>query len=217
MSLVYGDTGQAINNRRGFLKGIGIDYLDIVCAKQVHSNNVVYVKEGDKGKGASYYDDSIDAADALITDCRNLPLAVFSADCLSIFIYDKNSLSIALVHAGRSGTLAGIISRTIGLMQKIFFSVPGDLIVAFGPCIRSCCYKVKSEVAGLYSSGVIKINGHFYLDIAALNKSELLGLGVKEQNINDSGICTSCNNKHYYSYYKEGKSSGRIMSVMMLK
>src|SRR3989338_1342952 len=91
MSLCYGDTGDSISNRNNFLSALGIDYRGLICAKQSHGSNIIYVRGADKGKGALSYGNSIPDTDGLITDRRNLPLAIFSADCPSILYYSHGS------------------------------------------------------------------------------------------------------------------------------
>jgi copper oxidase (laccase) domain-containing protein len=63
------------------------DYQDLVCAKQMHASSVSFAQEKDRGKGALSYENAIPDTDALITDKKNLPLAVFTADCpFGIFV-----------------------------------------------------------------------------------------------------------------------------------
>lgn len=216
MSLFYGDTRDSLTNRRNFLNGLGIDYQDLVCAKQIHASCVRYVKEEDKGRGALAYDSAIADTDALITDKKNLPLAVFTADCLSIFLYDSKTPAIGLIHAGWRSTKEKITAKTIELMQEKFNTQTSDFYVGFGPAIRSCCYKVGKDLHD-FGDELIKRNNHYYLDLVKINKKQVLDLGVKENKIFDSQICTSCRNVEFFSYRKEGKISGRIMSVIMLK
>lgn len=217
MSLFYGDTKNALNNRKNFLGCLGIGYKDLVCARQVHGSSIKYVQEIDKGKGALTYDTAVADTDAFITGQKNLPLAIFTADCLSIFLYDTQNNSIGLIHAGWRSTQEKIVAKTIQLMQEKFNTQAKDLYVGFGPSIRSCCYEVGEDFKQLFSGELIQRNGRYYLDLVAINKTQLLGLGIKDKNIFDSGICTSCKNKELFSYRKEGKSCGRMMSVAMLK
>ena len=217
MSLFYGDTREALSNRKNFLNSLGIDYQYLVCAQQVHSSYVRYAREEDKGKGALSYDRAIADTDALITDRRNLPLAVFTADCLSIFLYDSLTPAIGLIHAGWRSTKENIAACVIQLMQKQFNTRPESLQVGFGPAIRSCCYEVTSELNDFFPYNLIKRDNRYYLDLIQINKNELLDLGVKENNILDPQICTSCRNKEFFSYRKEGNTCGRTMSVIMLK
>lgn len=196
MSLSYGDTRDSLKSRQGFLAGLGVDYRDLVCAKQIHGSSVTYIREEDRGKGALAYDTSVSDTDAFITDQKNLPLAILTADCLSIFLYDAKTAAIGLVHAGWRSTEAGIAVKTIEAMKNKFNTSLGDLTVGLGPAIHKC---------------------HYHLDLIALNKKQLLDSGVKEVNIRDCGICTFCQNSDFFSYRKEGNASGRIMSVIMLK
>jgi len=216
MSLFYGDTQESLTNRKKFLSSLGINYQDLVCVKQIHTSCVRYVKEEDRGSGALAYDSAIADTDALITDKRNLPLAVFTADCLSIFLYDSKTPAIGLIHAGWRSTKEKITAKTIELMQEKFNTRPSDFHVGFGPAIRSCCYEVGKDLHD-FTDELIERNNHYYLDLLKINKKQVLDLGLKENKIFDSQICTSCRNEEFFSYRKEGKVSGRIMSVIMLK
>lgn len=217
MSLLYGDTKDVPNNRKVFLSGLGINYLDLACAKQVHGSKTKYVQEEDKGKGALAYDTALADTDALITDRKNLPLAVFTADCLPIFLYDPKIPAIALIHAGWRSTQENIAVKVITLMQGKFNTHPKNLFVSFGPAIRECCYEVGEEFKGLFPGYLVEKGRHYYLDLVGINKSKILDSGVKEKNILDSKVCTSCKNTDFFSYRREGNYCGRMMSVMMLR
>ncbi|MDD4980740.1 MAG: peptidoglycan editing factor PgeF [Candidatus Omnitrophica bacterium] len=217
MSLCYGDTKDSLENRKLFLKALGIDYQRLVCAKQVHGKTVRYMGEDDKGRGALSGDTAIPDTDALVTDKKNLPLAILTADCLPVFLYDPKTPAIGLAHAGWRSTSFNISGETVKLMRERFHTDAGNFLVGFGPVIRSCCYEVKEELSGFSPCEFIKRGQRYYLDLAVINRKQLLGSGVKEENIFDCGICTVCHNKDFFSYRLEQGSSGRMMSVMMLK
>ena len=216
MSLCYGDTRESLNNHKDFLESLGIDSQDLVCAKQIHKDNVQYVTEQDRGRGALSYETSIPDTDALITDKKNLPLAVFTADCLSVFLYDPIKPAIGLVHAGWRSSKEDLTVKTLRLMQQKFNTEISDLYAGFGPAIRSCCYEVGQDFQEYFGQDVITKGNRYYADLAGINKRQLLESGVKERNIFDSQICTSCRNVEFFSYRKDGKDCGRIMSVIML-
>lgn len=217
MSLCYGDTRHSLENRRDFLKGLGIDCRDLVCAKQAHGSNVAYIQEFHKGKGAVAFENSLPDTDGFITDKQNLPLAIFTADCLSIFLYDYKAAAIGLVHAGWRSAKENIAGKTASLMQEKFNTRPQDLYIGFGSAIRSCCYEVAREFSSFFPDGLTERNNHYYLDLVEVNKKQILASGAKEENIFDSGLCTSCRNEEFFSYRKEGSATGRMMSVIMLK
>lgn len=217
MSLSYGDTSSSLDNRKDFLAGIGIPYQDLVCAKQVHGSNVRYVKEEERGSGALSYENSLPDTDAFITDKLDVPLAIFTADCLSVFLYDPRTPAVGLVHAGWRSTKGNIAGKTVELMKKQCNTAPEGLYAGFGPAIRECCYEVSADFRGYFTYGLRKRNDAYYLDLIGINKKQLIDAGVKEAHIFDSRKCTSCQNQDLFSFRKERESCGRMMSVIMMK
>lgn len=217
MSLFYGDTASALDNRKKFLSGLGIDSQALICTQQVHGGNIRMVNEREKGCGALSYTKALLDSDALVTTKKNLPLAVFTADCLSLFLLDPCTPAIGLLHAGWRSSQERIAAKTVRRLQKEFGSQPKELRAAFGPALRSCCYEVEKEFQRYFPASVFEKDATYYFDLIHSNKKQLLASGMKEKNIFDSGICTSCQNKDYFSYRKEGRLCGRIISVMMLK
>lgn len=217
MSLKYGQVKDSMDNRKNFLSRLGIDYQDLVCARQVHGSGIKFVEEKDRGSGALSDDNAIADTDALVTDKANLPLAIFTADCLPVFLYDPYNHAIGLIHAGWKGTKDNITAKTVTAMQEKFNTLPMRLCAGFGPAIRACCYEVSGGFNDYFTCGLTQRDKRYYLDLIEINKRQLLGLGVKEKNITDSKNCTSCRNQEFFSARKEGTGCGRIMSVMMLK
>jgi YfiH family protein len=209
---------QLINNRKAVLSGIDEVSLDnIVCAKQVHDNNIYIAEKKDAGRGALSYLDAIDNTDAFITKEKNLCLCIFIADCLPVHAVDKRNNIIALAHCGWKGTKKSILKNTILLMQQNFKSAPEDIAVFFGPSIRSCCYEVGSEFSGHFKSGILQRQDKLFLDLIEINYAQLREVGILESNIFDSGICTSCQNDKFFSYRREGEKCGRQMALMIMR
>jgi len=92
-----------------------------------------------------------------------------------------------------------------------------NLNAYFGPAIGSCCYEVAKTMEEYFTRGLIFRDNKYYLDLPRANKEQLLAVGLKEENIHDPGICTFCNNSQFFSFRREGKACGRMMSVIMLK
>jgi hypothetical protein len=217
MSLAYGDISGSLGNRRNFLSSLGIDYLSLVCAKQAHGNNVRYVNEADEGSGVITYDNAIPNTDGFITDVRNLPLAIFTADCPGVFLYDPRKPAVGLIHAGWRSSKENILQRAVELMRAKFNSRAEELIAGFGPAIGSCCYEVSGEFRGYFPSELIEKGGRFYLDLPLVNKRQLIASGLKDENISVARICTHCNSEDFFSFRREGKDTGRMLSVIMLR
>jgi YfiH family protein len=214
----YNNTPQELRlNRFKFLKKFGIDYRNLICVKQPHNNKIILAKGKLQGKGALDFKSAISGADGLITNEKSLALAVFTADCLSIFLFDHRNKAIGLVHAGWRGTCKRIAENAVFKMKENFNTKPKDLIAAFGPAIRGCCYEVGKDFKKYFKKDLIKRKNKFYLDIISANLRQLIKAGVKSKNIFDSKICTSCKNKEFFSFRREGNRSGRMISLIMLR
>jgi YfiH family protein len=217
MSLSYGDTSSSLENRKAFLAPLGIDYRNIVAAKQTHSANIHIAVESDAGRGALSYETAIADTDGLITSKAGLPLAIFSADCLSVFLYEPVIPLIGIFHCGWRSTRAGILTKAIRLMRDKFNASPLRINSVFGPAIGSCCYEVGHDLGDIFPEFVLNRGGRLYLDLAQANRRQLIDAGLNEGNISAGNNCTSCNNDRFFSFRREGASCGRMISVAMLK
>ena len=217
MSLCFGDTRGSWNYRKEFLSSLGIDYQDLICAKQIHGKHVEYVNQFNKGCGALDYESSISDTDGFMTDKKGVPIAILTADCLSIFIYDPGRPAIALLHAGWRGTEQNISGEGIRAMQEKFGSEPEDLLIGFGPSLRSCCFEVQKDFKSNFTFGLVERDGRTFMDIALVNQKQLISHGVGAENIFDPKLCTFSRNEDFFSFRKEGKAAGRMISVMMLR
>jgi polyphenol oxidase len=156
-----------------------------------------------------------EVADAVITNREDVLLGVQVADCVPILLFDEKKRVVGAVHAGWRGTAAQILKKTIQTMVEHFRSSPDDIIIAFGPSIKGCCYEVDSDVneavctstgAGEYS---LRKNSKFFIDLASANMLQALSLGVRKDNIWVSEECTFCNPDRFHSYRYHENHAGR--------
>ena len=109
----------------------------IILLNQVHSNKFHYI--GKSSKVNSKFE-----GDALVTDKRNMPIAVLTADCAPILIYDNNREMVAAIHAGWKGAYKDIIKKVVKFMIKKGCSTKN--IIAFsGPGISGDSYQVRED------------------------------------------------------------------------
>lgn len=71
-----------------------------------------------------------------------MPIAIFTADCLSLFIFDPLTPSIGIVHAGWRSTKEQIARKALEAMHKEFHASLSQVHVGMGPALKSCCYEV---------------------------------------------------------------------------
>lgn len=198
--------------QRGFLKcEAQLTLSKVVNIRQVHGKSII-VATAEKYKK----DDSIPQADAIITKEVDVPIAVRTADCLPIFIFDPKQKVIGIVHAGWRSSQKRIAEATLKKMKEKFKTRPEDVKVAFGPSLNSCCYEVTEEFLDYFPKAIKRQNGKLYLDLNLANRQQLVAVGVSPRNIFDCKTCTFCG-KNYFSYRKGKEKAGRMLSVIMLK
>lgn len=90
--------------------------------------------------------------DAALCARSGLLLGIQTADCVPILLVDAHRRVVAAVHAGWRGTLARVVTKTLGRMRLEFSSQPENMMAALGPAIGPCCYEVGPEVAQAFSA-----------------------------------------------------------------
>ena len=111
---------------------------NIFLLHQVHSSKFVYISD-------KYKDKKKPIADAVITNQKNLPIAVLTADCVPVLICDKKLNLIAAIHAGWKGAYKGIINKVVKFMVKKG-SKTKNITAALGPAISVNNYEVKEDL-----------------------------------------------------------------------
>jgi len=110
---------------------------DIFLLNQIHSNKFIYVDE-------KYQFKSKPKVDAVITNQKNLPIAILTADCVPILICDSQKKIIAAIHAGWKGAYKGIVDKVIKFMIKKG-SKPKNITAVIGPSISIDNYEVQND------------------------------------------------------------------------
>jgi hypothetical protein len=110
----------------------------IFLVKQIHSNKFVFLSKNSNITNKKM------SSDAIISEKKGILIAVLTADCVPILIYDKKRKMIAAVHAGWRGAYKGIIQNVIQAMFDKGCS-PKNMTVAIGPCISKKNYEVKEQ------------------------------------------------------------------------
>jgi polyphenol oxidase len=226
-----------LENRKRFQHAVGGDGFELITVQQIHSD-VVHAferKPRDPGRG-----------DALVTGHAKLLLAVQTADCVPILLVDRKTRAVAAVHAGWRGTLARIVQKTVGQMQMRFGSEPRNLLAALGPAIGGCCYHVGGELVTQFTSQFAEARAWFdelrtgeepdplqwlnmmppghqpppdkvRLDLRKANRAQLIESGLPGEAVFVSDLCTACRPDLFFSYRKQGPSSGRLLAAIGIR
>ncbi len=208
MSKSIGDLKERVeNNRSLFFNKLGLTINNVIIQKQIHSDIVNIVDKLLPGL----------EGDALITKTKNLGLAICTADCTNIYLHDSTNKIIAAVHSGWEGTEKRILEKTLVKLEKEFNSNPKNIYAYFGPSISQKNYEVGKEFDKKFDSKYLEPKGEKYLlDLKSANKDMLISLGVPENQIEVSEIC-SYGDSNFHSYRRDKQNSGRALGVIAIK
>ncbi|MBI1939115.1 MAG: peptidoglycan editing factor PgeF [Ignavibacteriales bacterium] len=209
MSLNVGDDDSVVEeNRKVFFNELGLHSSLITFQKQIHSDIIKFVE----------VPGIIGESDAMITAKTNIALAVSTADCTPIFIYDAENKVIAAVHSGWRGTQKQILKKTLHNLRHHFKSSPQNLYVYAGPSISQKNYEVGKETAILFDDKYLKFdNGKIFLDVLSANVDMLCSFGVPEEQIEVSPYCTFDERNLLHSYRRDGGKSGRALGIIVMR
>jgi YfiH family protein len=191
----------------------------LLSVKQVHGTDALVVDrplaESDRFDGGW---------DALITDQPGVTVAVRTADCVPVLVYDRRHRAVAAIHAGWRGAVAGIVPKTIGMLMDRFKITEKDLRLSIGPSAGPCCYEVDEPVLtplrqawSEWQSVVHDDRGTAaHLDLKKLIRRQIEGIGIEGRHVTTVNLCTICQDQLFYSYRRDGRVKGTMISGITL-
>jgi YfiH family protein len=165
----------------------------------------------------------LDGVDALISPLPDCCLAISTADCVPILLYDTRARVIAAVHAGWRGTVARILTQVLNQMTLLYGTEGKNVKAVIGPSISLQAFEVGDEVYEQFFSANFPMRQiavrqeKWHIDLWHANRLCLETAGVMPQNITVCGICTHTHHDAYFSARRLGIRSGRIFTGIMLK
>lgn len=209
VALDIGVPAPAGRTRRGWLLSVN----------QVHGTDALIVdrpvSEEDRFEGGW---------DALITDQPGVTVAVRTADCVPVLVYDLHRRVVAAIHAGWRGAVGGIVPKTIALVTERFNVTMEDLRVSIGPSAGPCCYEVDEPVLAPLRQGVPdwesviagERGGSARLDLKKLVRRQAERAGLESEQVTAVNLCTICHDDLFFSYRREGRVNGTMISGITL-
>ena len=167
----------------------------------------------------------LDGYDAFVTRLPGVAIGVRTADCVPVLLYDPVKRVVAAVHAGWKGTVMHVSRRAVHVMMQQFRCDPGDLRAVIGPGIGPCCFETHNDVPdamlGRWGEGVRPFcvpngKGKFNVDLKAIIRWQLAGLGVPEENVETLEMCTGCHPELWWSHRKIGDRRGNHGAMIQL-
>ncbi len=192
---ITGDRDEAMTRLRPFHESVVSEFAGSQAqwwrAEQVHGNSIAVVP----GSSQTIAPDGlpvVPGVDGLVTAEAGVVLSIYVADCGAIWLADRRTGAIGLLHSGKKGTESNILGLALDTMARRFGTIPGDVTAVLSPCIRLPDYDV---------------------DFATQIGKQATAAGVG--NFIDCGLNTASDLERFYSYRKELGKTGRMMALII--
>ena len=227
-----GDEPKHVRENRAIIaEYLGVELKRISCGNQVHGLKAVEITEELIGAGAFGADTAIADCDAVFTNLPNVPLFLFTADCVAVGIYDAKHHAMATVHAGWRGAIGHLSVLTIETMKEAYGTEFKDCYVYLGPSIGPESFEVDVELGKRFelawrgmternTADLVNYPGDkidkAYINLWNFIAEGLIVNGVPKENIAIGGT-DSVTEGDCYSYRREDGKTGRMALFGMLQ
>ena len=197
-------------------KAINLEDKSLKIINQIHSRNVFLIKQNDLNNKFQ--------GDGLITQDKKISLAILTADCCPIFLFDNNATFIACLHVGWKGCYLNIIENALIKIKKIQPKVE-SISAIIGPHLGKNNFEVEEEFKKKFIQKSNKYNKFFnnskkqnkYLfDMGGLISFQLIDSQIK--NIENIGLDTYDNKDLFFSHRRSTHlnqlPTGRMINII---
>ncbi len=159
-------------------------------AEQIHGNSVAIVPNSTQITAADGLP-CVPGVDGLLTAQAGIVLAIYVADCAAIWLADRQSGAVGILHSGKKGTESNILQVALSQMRENFGTRPENVVAVLSPCIRPPDYEV---------------------DIAQEINAQARQAGIGH--FHDCQLNTAADLGRFYSYRRELGKTGRMMALI---
>ena len=195
-----GDTAQNVARNRAIVR----EHLPAEprWLEQVHGAHVVEL-------GGAH--DARLRADAAVTGRAGEVAVVLAADCMPLFLANRDGSRVGLAHAGWRGMASGVIENAVVALD----AAPANVLAWMGPTIGPDAFEVGPEVREAFVAVDRRAEdafrphkpGKYMADLYALARHRLARAGVAS--VFGGGFCTYHDAERFFSY-RRVKASGRM-------
>ncbi len=195
-------------------KKLGLEGGKIKLISQIHSKKVEIIDQKNLNQKI--------IADGSITKNKNIALAIMTADCAPVFMFDSDCSFISCLHIGWKGCLNNIVKIAVNILTEI---TDQELIVIVGPCLSKENFEVEEKFRDVFITKdllyenffTIKLNEqkpHF--DMRGLINYQLQSCAVDK--ISNVNIDTYSNEHLFFSHRRSSHlctlPTGRLINLI---
>jgi hypothetical protein len=174
---------------------------------QIHSDIVVNLDDSPE-----MVNNVIPRCDGLITSLKGVYLAVKTADCFPILIYDEERQVVAAIHSGCESTRLQILEVVLKIMYDRYACKAENIKVEIGAGISRKNYQVSDEIAESFRKTFEDMEIDEYLDLNKIIVDTAMRNNILAKNMTLCGDCTYDDDK-YYSFRRD-KTQKRQLSII---
>jgi hypothetical protein len=224
MNLSYSrgdDPNHVDENYRLFSQGIGVPLSLMFFSDQVHGAKILQVTQSEVN-AVQNNEANFKGYDGLVTNLKNLALVTAHADCIPVYFYDPIKEVIGLAHGGWQGSYKEITSKMIKIFTEVYESNVEDIYLSVGPGVCQTCYQVSTDLIEKFKlkfkdESLYGGEDQRYLDLKGIHAYQGRQLGILEEKIHLSNLCTACNESLFYSHRRSSEKRGGHIAVIMME
>jgi YfiH family protein len=201
-------------NYRRLLAAAEIGGASLCRVHQVHSAAVVVVDDPKVHCGSA-------EADALVTSHRLACLTMRTADCVPVLLATRDAGTVAAVHAGWRGVVAGVLSAAIRALCAKASVLAEEVYVAIGPHIGGNAFEVGPEVVAefraVFGSSVPitrTVGAKAFIDLGAALTLQATAAGIPLAQVDGCDLCTHSRPDLFFSHRRDNGVTGRMAAVV---
>jgi hypothetical protein len=193
-----------------------LEIKNLKLINQIHSNKVIIINEKNFKKKFE--------ADGMITQDKNISIAVLTADCCPIFLFDEEASFISCLHAGWKGCYINIVENALKKIKHIQPSTK-KINAIIGPCLNKINFEVNNDLKEKFIKKVSsyenffvakKQNNKFLFDMQGLIKFQLLKNDIT--NTESIELDTYSNKELFFSHRRSTHDNkiptGRMINII---
>lgn len=219
----------AFSTTRDCIIDVSVNVPLLMPTHQVHGTQTVAIDAAFLRQSPLQQALQLHGVDALCTDIPGICIAVKTADCIPILLYNDETTVISAVHAGWKGTLQRIVEHNIHQLTCQYAIQSHRLHAVIGPGISLQSFEVGDEVYEQFQAARFPMDKiarkypsssgarlQWHIDLWEANRLQLLDMGLKAENIRIAGIDTMTT-ENFYSARRMKLCDGRIINGIMIK
>ncbi|NCB31246.1 MAG: peptidoglycan editing factor PgeF, partial [Clostridia bacterium] len=217
-----GCEADVLENYHRFSQGAGISYADMAIVNHAHGAVVLRLDASHRGSG--FDKPPLPFCDGIITNDPAVALVTSHADCGAFFLYDPETRSIGMAHAGWKGTLEQIGLVMARAMEWEYGAKPADILAAAGPCICPKCFEVDEPLADQFVAVFAEPSlkrlgrpGKAYVDLPMCSAIQFLRAGIQPEHITLMDACTYETPVHFFSHRRDQGVTGSMAAFIQLR